>query len=76
MANGILLLVRYNEQWYAWGLTLILDAVLYIYTGSYIMLITVAAMMINTIYGFVKWLIYIKKHKTEEKNTIALEKTE
>ena len=51
MANGILLLLRYNE----------FDAVLWIISGHYIMLITVVAMMINTIYGFVKWLIYIKK---------------
>ena len=65
MANGILLLLRYNEQWIAWLLTLILDAVLYIVSGSYIMLITVAAMLVNTIYGFVKWLIYTNKHKNE-----------
>ncbi len=67
MANGILLLLRYNEQWIAWIITLILDAVLYIISGSYIMLITVFAMMVNTIYGFVKWLIYIKHHEKEQK---------
>ena len=67
MANGILILLRYNEQWIAWMITLILDAALYIMSGSYIMLITVFAMMVNTIYGFVKWLIYIKNHKEENK---------
>ena len=66
MANGILILLRYNEQWIAWMLTLILDAVLYILSGSYIMLITIAAMMVNTIYGFIKWLIYTNKHKNEK----------
>ena len=65
MANGILLLLRYNEQWYAWFAYLIFDAVLWIISGHYIMLITVAAMMINTIYGFVKWIKYIKKKKLE-----------
>lgn len=65
MANGILLLLRYNEQWYAWFLCLILEAVLYILSGSYIMLITVGAMLVNTCYGFVKWLIYIKKNKNQ-----------
>lgn len=65
MANGILLLLRYNEQWIAWLLTLILDAVLYIVSGSYIMLITVAAMLVNTIYGFIKWLIYTNKKRKE-----------
>ena len=63
MANGVLLLLRYNEQWYAWFAYLIFDMVLWIISGHYIMLITVIAMMINTIYGFVKWLIYIKKKK-------------
>lgn len=62
MANGILLLLRYNEQWYAWFVTLILYTALYIISGSYIMLITVAAMMVNTCYGFGKWLIYTRTH--------------
>lgn len=65
MANGILLLLRFNEQWIAWILCLIMDTVLYIQNGSYIMLITIFAMMVNTIYGFVKWLLYIKNHKNE-----------
>lgn len=67
MANGILLLLRYNEQWYAWFAYLIFDAVLWIISGHYIMLITVVAMMINTIYGFVKWIKYIKQKKAEQK---------
>lgn len=64
MANGILLYFRYNEQWYAWFLCLILEGWLYIASGSYIMLITVVAMMVNTLYGFIKWLIYTNKNKT------------
>ena len=72
MANGILLLLRYNEQWYAWFMTLVLYTALYLQTHSYIMLITVAAMFVNTCYGFTKWLIYTKQHKqaqTAEPNT-------
>ncbi|MCH5353616.1 MAG: nicotinamide mononucleotide transporter [Acutalibacter sp.] len=65
MANGILLLLRYNEQWYAWFITLILYAVLYITSGMYIMMITVIAMLVNTCYGFVKWVLYIKRHRLE-----------
>lgn len=65
MANGILLLLRYNEQWYAWFITLVLYAILYVTSGTYIMLITVAAMLVNTCYGFVKWLLYIKRHPEE-----------
>ena len=36
--------------------------ILYTVSGSYIMLITVAAMFVNTCYGITKWVIYTKKH--------------
>jgi nicotinamide mononucleotide transporter len=70
MANGILLLLRYNEQWYAWFAYLIFDAVLWIISGHYVMLITVVAMMINTVYGFVKWIKYVNNKKKHEKTGI------
>lgn len=63
MANGILLALRYSEQWYAWFITLIFYVILYIRTGAYIMLITVAAMMVNTCYGYWKWYIYTKARR-------------
>lgn len=63
MANGILLLLRYEEQWYAWFVTLVLYAVMYIVSHSYIMLITVAAMFVNTCYGFIKWYLYTKTNQ-------------
>ena len=70
MTNGILLMLRYREQWYAWFITLVLYTILYVSSGSYIMLVTVAAMFVNTCYGFVKWLKYTKTHseivKTKE----------
>ena len=66
MANGILLLLRYNEQWYAWFITLVLYAVLYTVSGTYIMLITVFAMLVNTCYGFGKWVLYIKRHPEKQ----------
>lgn len=67
MANGLLLLFRYSEQWYAWFAYLIFDAILWIISGHYIMLITVVAMMINTIYGFVKWVKYVRSKRAEIK---------
>ncbi len=66
MANGILLLLRYNEQWYAWFITLIFYVALYVTGGAYIMLVTVAAMLVNTCYGYVKWLKYTKEREKEK----------
>ena len=65
MANGVLLLFRYTEQWYAWTMTLVLYAILYTISGAYIMLITVAAMMVNTVYGYCKWYRYTRTHEVE-----------
>jgi nicotinamide mononucleotide transporter len=61
MANGILLLFRYSEQWIAWLITVIITIFLDISGGMYILLITEGAMLINTIYGMVKWYNYTKK---------------
>lgn len=61
IANGIFLLIRHNEQWLAWLGYLVCESIIWISLGHYIMLITVFAMMINTVYGFIKWLLYIKR---------------
>ena len=63
IANGIFLLKRHNEQWIAWFGYLICEIIIWVSMGHYIMLITVFAMMINTVYGFAKWLLYIKRKK-------------
>ena len=63
ISNGIFLLTRHNEQWIAWFGYLICEIIIWISLGHYIMLITVFAMIINTIYGFIKWLLYIKNKK-------------
>lgn len=65
MANGILLLLRHSEQWYAWLMTLALYAAIYISFGAYIMLVTVVAMFVNTCYGYYRWYKYTSVHKNE-----------
>ncbi len=65
MANGILLLLRYREQWYAWFITLVLYSVLYIRGGAYIMMVKVVAMFVNTCYGYWKWYQYNKTHNDD-----------
>ncbi len=66
MANGILLLLRYSEQWIAWLITTVIYLFMDISSGMYILLITEVAMLINTVYGMVKWYLYTKKHNTTE----------
>lgn len=61
MANGIFLLLRYHEQWIAWFGYLICETIIWITLGHYIMLVTIFAMLVNTIYGFTKWLLYTRK---------------
>lgn len=70
IANGIFLLTRHNEQWVAWFGYLICEVIIWVSLGHYIMLITVFAMIINTVYGLIKWLIYIK-NKSKAKNLTA-----
>ncbi len=63
MANGILLLLRYSEQWLAWLITTVIYLFMDISSGMYILLITEVAMLVNTIYGIVKWYLYTKKRE-------------
>lgn len=62
LAEGILILLRYNEQWIAQLGYLVCESIVWISLGHYIMLITVFAMLINTVYGFAKWYLYAKKN--------------
>ena len=63
IANGVFLLTRHNEQWLAWFGYLICEIIIWVSMGHYIMLITVFAMMVNTVYGLIKWLLYIKEKR-------------
>lgn len=65
MANGLLLLMRYSEQWVAWLITTVLYLFMDISSGLYILLVTEVAMLVNTIYGIVKWYLYTKTHSSE-----------
>lgn len=66
MANGILLLLRYSEQWIAWLITTVIYLIMDINAKAYILLIGEIAMLVNTIYGICKWYVYTKKQA--EKN--------
>ena len=70
MVNGVLLMLRYSEHWYAWVITTTLYLIMDISAGAYGLLIDDIAMMVVTIYGIFKWFSYTKKHGTiQEKFT-------
>lgn len=64
MVNGVLLMLRYSEHWYAWVITTILYLAMDISAGAYGLLIDDVAMLVVTFYGIYKWLVYTKKHGT------------
>jgi len=67
IVNGTFILLRLEEQWYAWYLEVMIDAVIWILSGQYIMLALTICYLINTTYGFAKWNKYIEKQKSLEK---------
>ena len=66
MANGILLLLRYSEQWLAWLMTTVIYLIMDINAKAYILLIGEVAMLVNTIYGIVKWRLYVKRNESKK----------
>ena len=66
ICNGTFILLRYREQWIAWYLEVIFDAICIVLGGQYMLLVLTAAYLTNTTYGFIKWGNYIKEH---EKNS-------
>ena len=70
MINGVLLMLRYSEHWYAWIITTILYLIMDIRAGANGLLIDDVAMLVVTFYGIIKWYLYTKKHGTvQEKFT-------
>ena len=67
--NGIFIFFRFREQWIAWYICALLEAVINIMSGQYVLLILKLGYFTNTTYGYIKWSRYIKSHK-EEKLTL------
>lgn len=67
IANGILILLRYREQWIAWYICAILETVINIMAGQWILLILKLGYITNTTYGYITWTRYIRNHaKSQE----------
>lgn len=62
IANGLFILFRLREQWIAWYLCSLLESIINILSGQYVLLILKLAYFTNTTYGYIKWTKYIKAH--------------
>ena len=67
IANGLFILFRYREQWIAWLIVAILETIINIIAGQYVLLVLKVGYLTNTTYGYIKWTQYIKAHKTDKK---------
>lgn len=72
IVNGVLIFLRYQEQWIAWILNSILEAAINILSGQYVLLVLKAGYLTNSIYGYVKWKEYIRTHEKEKQNLLSL----
>lgn len=64
IVNGVLILLRYREQWIAWYICAALETVINIMAGQWILLILKVGYFTNTTYGYVMWTRYIRSRKT------------
>lgn len=60
IANGLFILFRYREQWFAWYLSAALETAMNIIAGQWVLLVLKAGYFTNTTYGYIKWTKYIK----------------
>lgn len=63
IANGLFIFFRLREQWIAWYICALLEAIINIMTGQYVLLILKLGYFTNTTYGYIKWSKYIHSHK-------------
>lgn len=69
IANGVFILFRYREQWIAWYIDAILEGIINILSGQYVLIVLKIGYLTNTTYGYIKWTKYIKEHKKELDNS-------
>lgn len=71
IANGLLILLRYREQWIAWYICALIETVINIMAGQWILLILKLGYLTNTTYGYITWTRYIRNHANEQKTTLV-----
>ncbi len=65
IANGLFILFRFREQWWAWYISTFIETAINILCGQWVLLVLKAGYLTNTTYGFIKWTKYINSHKKD-----------
>ena len=66
IANGLFIFFRLREQWLAWYICALLEAIINVLTGQYVLLILKLGYFTNTTYGYIKWSRYIHSHSEKK----------
>ena len=64
VCNGLFLLFRFREQWVPWIGVAIVEAVMWILSGQYAMLVLSVGYLMNSTYGLIRWTKYCKQNRT------------
>lgn len=63
VANGLFIFFRLEEQWIAWYICAILESIINVLSGQYVLLVLKLGYFTNTTYGYIKWNRYIKRRE-------------
>ena len=66
IANGLFIFFRLREQWLAWYICALLESVINILSGQYVLLILKLGYFTNTTYGYIRWSRYIREHRSND----------
>ncbi len=66
VANGLFILFRLREQWIAWYISSILESVINIISGQWILLVLKFGYLTNTTYGYIMWTRSIHKLERQQ----------
>ena len=73
VANGLFIFFRFREQWIAWYICAILEGIINILAGQYILLVLKLGYITNTTYGYIRWTRYIRGRASEANDPTAIE---
>ena len=68
ICNGLFILFRIREQWIAWYICAILEGIINILSGQYILLVLKLGYITNTTYGYIRWTRYIRGRTANVQN--------